>query len=103
MRGGQEGPEAEMLPQARGMMVWRRGYVASLRALDALEYDALMFASGSGSDAGTVSDGSFGALCGMLVARLGETDGVAKAASFLANWIGSELITGLGTEGASHA
>jgi hypothetical protein len=131
MSAQQPGPEAEMLPQARGMMVWRRGYVSSLRALDALDFDALAFASGvasgvasggrEGSYGAAHSDGShashashcshcslgsfgsFGALCGMLIGRLGEADGVAKAASLLAGWIASELITGLDYHGAPHA
>lgn len=102
---GLPAPEAQMLPGACGMMVWRRGYVSSLRVLDALDFDALMLASGNchGEVRGGSGDGSFGALCGMLVGRLGEAEGVAKAGALLADWIGSELIIGLDKRGAGHA
>ncbi|MNY78900.1 hypothetical protein D3C86_2193280 [compost metagenome] len=72
------------------MAVWRRGYVSSLRALAPLEFAALAQASGQGS-----GQGDFGALCAMLIDELGEAEGVAKAGALLADWIASELITGL--------
>jgi hypothetical protein len=31
----------------------------------------------------------------MLIARLGEEEGVARAGALLADWVGSELITGV--------
>lgn len=105
VRDGQASPEGQMLPEERGMIVWRRGYVTSLHTLDAVDFAALRHAIG---------DGSFGGLCDMLVERLGEDAGVAKAGSLLADWIGSGLITGLddeaspipdstdSNEGASH-
>lgn len=86
MRDGKDKPEGEMLPEPRALLVWRRGYVSCLRNIDTLEHAALMHMQ---------ENGSFGALCDMLVERLGETDGVAKAGALLADWIGSELITGI--------
>jgi hypothetical protein len=80
-----ERPEGEMLAEARGLMVWRRDMVSCLRSIDLLELDALRQLQ---------ADGSFNALCAMLVERLGEEQGIAKAGAFLASWIGSELLTG---------
>jgi hypothetical protein len=41
------------------------------------------------------SNGSFPSLCEMLMVRLGEEQGVAKAGELLADWIGSELVVGV--------
>jgi len=86
MQGKANAPESRMLDRPAGVMAWRRGYVACLRSLAPLEYGALTHAR---------ADGHFGRLCDMLVAQLGESDGIAKAGSLLADWIGSELITGI--------
>lgn len=86
LRDGQPVPEAEMRAGLHGMAVWRRGYVSSLRTLSPLDFAALTHAS---------AQGSFSALCAMLIDELGEADGVARAGALLADWIGSELITGL--------
>lgn len=95
MHDGAERPDSHMLAAPAGVMTWRRGYVACLRALNPLEFAALVHAR---------ADGNFNSLCDMLVERLGENDGVAKAGSLLAEWIGSELITGFDDEGVfSHA
>jgi hypothetical protein len=79
-------PEAEMLPAPGGLLVWRRSFVSCLRALDPVEYAAL---------AHLHREGSFGALCALLVERLGEEQGIASAGAMLADWLGSELITGV--------
>ncbi|WP_395404434.1 putative DNA-binding domain-containing protein [Pseudoduganella sp. UC29_106] len=86
MQEGTQHPDGEMLPESRGLQVWRRGFTSCLRTLDPLEYDALMHAQ---------SNGSFPSLCEMLITRLGEEQGVAKAGELLADWIGSELVTGV--------
>jgi hypothetical protein len=86
MRDGKDKPEGEMLPEARALLVWRRGHVSCLRTIDPLEHEAL---------AHLQEHGSFVALCDLLVERLGEADGVARAGALLADWIGSELITGI--------
>lgn len=78
-------PESEMLPAPGGLLVWRRGFTSCLRALDATEFAALTQLQ---------RDGSFVGLCAMLVERLGEEQGIASAGAMLADWLGSELITG---------
>jgi hypothetical protein len=79
-------PASEMLAQAGGLLVWRRQFTSRLREIDGLEYAALVQLQ---------RNGSFVDLCEMLVARLGEEEGVAKAGGLLANWLGSELIIGV--------
>lgn len=86
LRDGQPVPEAAMRAEVHGVAVWRRGYVSSLRTLAPLDFAALSQASGQGS---------FGALCAMLIDELGEAEGVAKAGALLADWIANEMITGL--------
>lgn len=76
-------PEGEMLAGPAGLIVWRRQFTPCLRQVDALEFEALRHLQ---------ADGSFAALCDLLVERLGEADGVAKAGALLASWLGSELI-----------
>lgn len=88
LRDGQT-PESEMLPAPGGLLVWRRGFVSCLRALDAIEYGAL---------AHLQRDGSFVGLCALLVERLGEEQGVASTGAMLADWLASELITGVENE-----
>ena len=82
-------PESEMLPASGGLVVWRRGFVSCLRALDAIEHVALTHLQ---------RDGSFVGLCALLVERLGEEQGIASAGAMLADWLGSELITGAENE-----
>jgi hypothetical protein len=86
MQEGKEHPEGEMLAEPHGLQVWRRGYVSCLRTLDPLEYDALMHAQ---------ANGSFPSLCEMLIARLGEDEGVAKAGGLLAEWVNNEMLVGV--------
>jgi hypothetical protein len=79
-------PESEMLEAPAGLIVWRKGYTSRLRQVDALERDALRQLQ---------DDGSFAAFCELLVGRLGDTEGVARAGALLAQWLGSELIVGI--------
>ena len=79
-------PEGEMLAKPGGVIVWRRQFTSRLRALEPLEYQAL---------AHLQANGSFAALCELLVEHLGETDGVARAGTLLAGWLASELIVGV--------
>lgn len=81
--------EGEMLPAPGGLLVWRQGFVTRLRALNPIEYAALRHLQ---------TDGSFGGLCALLVERLGEEQGIASAGAMLADWLGSELITGVSHE-----
>lgn len=77
--------EAEMLAVPAVLIVWRQDYVSCLRQISALEHEALLQLQ---------RDGSFPALCDMLVERLGEADGVSRAGAWLAEWLGSGLIVG---------
>ena len=86
---GSEVPQGEMLAQPAGLMVWRRGHACLLRQVDAIDHAALMQLR---------ADASFAALCDMLVARLGEAAGIAKAGDLLAQWLGSDIITGIDTK-----
>ena len=79
-------PEAVMLEQAGGLLVWRRQFTSRLRQVDALELEALQQVH---------ADGSFSGLCELLVERLGEEAGVMQAGEYLATWLGSELIVGV--------
>lgn len=83
---GADAPESAMLAAPGGLLVWRRGFVSCLRGLDAIEYAALLHLQ---------RDGSFAGLCALLVERLGEEQGIASAGALLADWLGSELITGV--------
>lgn len=80
---GEPVPDGEMLAGAAGLIVWRRDLTCCLRQVDAIELEALRHLQ---------ADGSFAALCELLVGRLGEAEGVARAGALLASWIGSELI-----------
>jgi hypothetical protein len=84
--GDKDPPEGEMLAKAAGLIVWRRGFTSCLRQVDALEREALVHLQ---------DNGNFAALCDLLVGRLGDTEGVARAGALFANWLGSELIVGV--------
>ncbi len=81
-------PEGEMLAEPGGLIVWRRRYICCVRQVDAVEYEALLHLQ---------HHGSFAALCSMLVERLGDADGIARAGALLGGWLGSELIIGIKT------
>ena len=83
----QDPPQGEMLAEARGTLIWRRGFTPYLKQIDQLELEALRF---------LLIDPSFASLCAMLAARLGEEAGVVRAGELLAGWLGSEIITGIG-------
>jgi len=89
MQEDQPPPDSEMLPQASGMLAWRRGYVCCLNTVDALEYDAMLHIQ---------NNGSFSGLCALLVDRLGEHEGLARAGALLADWIRNELIVSIETK-----
>jgi hypothetical protein len=89
LRDGSSNLEGEMLPAPGGLLVWRQGFVSCLRALDAIEFAALTQLQ---------RDGSFAGLCALLVERVGEEQGIASAGAMLADWLGSELITGVENE-----
>ena len=81
-----EVPEGEMLEQAGGFVVWRKGFHSQLKRFGATDYAALLALR---------HDGRFAAWCDMLVARLGEEQGVARAGTLLAEWIGAGIVVGI--------
>jgi hypothetical protein len=85
LSGGIEVPEAAMLSEPGALVAWRSGYVCRLREADALEAEAL--------DA-LRQHGSFAGVCELLTGRLGDEDGLARAGTLLAGWIGAGLVTG---------
>ena len=88
LQAGEPAPDPTLLPEPTGVAVWRRGFVARLRVLDPLAYDALVLAR---------AQRCFGAPCALLVERLGAAAGVAQAGALLADWIGSELLVRIST------
>jgi hypothetical protein len=86
-------PEGEMLAEPGGLLVWRRQFTSCLKQVDALELEALLHLQ---------ENGSFAALCDMLVDRLGDEEGVAAAGTLLAGWLGSELIVGVEEASPHH-
>lgn len=76
-------PDGEMLAEPGALIVWRRGFTSSLRFVSAFERDALLQLR---------ADPGFNGLCAMLIARLGESEGVIQAGALLASWLGSGLI-----------
>jgi hypothetical protein len=81
-------PEGEMLAEARGLLVWRRGYTSWFKEVDALEHAALLRLE---------REGSFESLCDWLAVRLGEDEAVEKAGTLLAGWLNAGLIVGIET------
>jgi hypothetical protein len=75
-----------MLAESGGLIVWRRQFMSCLKRVDAIEYDALLHLQ---------KNESFATLCDLLVERLGDADGVAKAGGLLAGWLSSELVAGV--------
>lgn len=76
-------PESEMLAETSGVVVWRQQFTVFLEAVDALEYAAILLIQ---------EDGNFAGLCDMLVERLGEKEGIAKAGALLVNWISKDWL-----------
>ncbi|GGC65049.1 HvfC/BufC N-terminal domain-containing protein [Undibacterium terreum] len=81
---GKEAVESEMLVEPAGLIVWRRGYTSYLKQVDALEHEALLHLK---------ENGSFAALCELLVERLGDTEGINTAGALLSGWLSNELIS----------
>ncbi|RUL66800.1 DUF2063 domain-containing protein [Dyella dinghuensis] len=76
-------PESEMLAEPAGVIVWRQQFTVYLNTVDLLEYAALLQLQ---------TNGSFAGLCDILVERLGEEEGIAKAGALLMNWISKEWL-----------
>lgn len=86
-------PEGEMLADPGGLIVWRQGFGTFLRQVDGVEYDALLEIG---------RDGRFAGLCALLADRLGEAEGVARAAGLLAGWLASGLVAAVEQETPPH-
>lgn len=82
---GEQLPGAGWLASPATIAVWREGLTSAFRTLDADEADALQYLH---------AGKSFGQLCNRLVERLGEQDGIAGSAAYLARWLGDRLIVG---------
>jgi len=76
-------PEGEMLDQPGGFVVWRKGFRSQLKRVDATDYAALLALR---------NDGRFAAWCDVLVERLAEERGIARAGTLLAEWIGAGIV-----------
>lgn len=74
-------PPAE--PAPNGLLVWRRGERVSFRSIDDEERELL---------ARVEAGAPFGALCEWLAARHGAGAAPARAAAWLAAWVGAELL-----------
>ncbi|WP_284126547.1 DNA-binding domain-containing protein [Parerythrobacter aestuarii] len=72
-----------MLAQPRMLLVWREQLRPTFALLDPLDGEALTFALGGAC---------FGELCVLLVVRLGEEAGVARAGALLGHWLGEGLV-----------
>lgn len=86
LQKGEAAPEAQMLAEGGGIVVWRRGHVARFRVVGQDELAAVDIARGQRG---------FDALCAMLADRLGEEAGIGKAGALLADWIANDMIVGV--------
>jgi hypothetical protein len=82
---GEMPPEARALPEPAALLVWREDFTPCFRTIDAVEEQALALCMGGAE---------FGALCASMIDSLGETEGVARAAALLGQWINDSLIIG---------
>jgi hypothetical protein len=86
LASGAAPPAARSLEEAAALLVWRAGFEARFRTIDALEHDALQSLR---------AGASFEALCETLVHARGAEEGVGAAANLLGRWIGDGLIVGV--------
>lgn len=86
LSAGDMPPGVEMLPEPAAIIVWRQGFVSCFRTAEPGEAEAIERVRGGMS---------FGALCAMMVERLGEEQGVSAAGALLGRWIGDGLIVGV--------
>jgi Putative DNA-binding domain len=76
-------PVVATLSKPAAVLVWRNGFTPCLRTLDSTEERAL---------AHTRSAGTFGALCAMFVATVGDSEAAKAAGELLAQWLRDGLI-----------
>jgi len=76
-------PDAERIPEATFVAIWRNGLTPTFRTLDADEADALR----------PMIDGSgFGDLCARLVETHGAVEGPAAAGALLGQWLRDGIV-----------
>ncbi|WP_454886217.1 HvfC/BufC family peptide modification chaperone [Sphingomonas oryzagri] len=80
-------PPAQMLQETAVTMVWRSGLTPVFRTVDTIDAEALAI---------VLKGEGFSTLCALLIEQLGETDGLAKAGTCLAQWIADEIIVDIG-------
>jgi len=90
MEAGTRPPEAELLPDAAGVFVWRHGSVSRFRTAESDEV-AMLLKARAGE--------TFAQLCEVQIAALGPDEGVARAGSLLGSWISDSLIASVKDEG----
>ena len=82
---GEVPPEAVALPEPVALLVWRQDFTPCFRTIDAVEKRAIALCMGGGQ---------FDALCASMIEAFGETEGIARAAALLRQWISDGLIIG---------
>ena len=82
-------PQAEILPDASKVLIWRREEHVVHRDLEPNEASALQ----AGLDGHSFAD-----ICGGVAARVGEEEAPGRAAGWLASWLGEGLLAGLTTD-----
>ena len=86
LEAGAVPPAFEALAAGCVYLVWRSGFDARFRTLDADEAEALA----------SIERGStFAELCSGLIERRGESDGIRVAGEWLGRWIADGLICGV--------
>ena len=79
-------PAAALLPEPGTLLVWRQDFTPCFRTIETIEHDAITMLS---------AGASFAALCEMLVAARGESDGIALAGTMLGQWFQDGLISAI--------
>lgn len=82
---GEMPPGTVALPEPSALLVWRQDFTPCFRTIDAVEERAIALCMGGAA---------FGVLCGSMIEALGETEGIARAAALLGQWIADGLIVG---------
>ncbi len=80
-------PAAALLPEPGTLLIWRQDFTPCFRTVEKIQHDAIALLS---------AGASFAALCEMLVAARGESDGIALAGAMLGQWFQDGLISAIG-------
>lgn len=85
LSNGEMPPGAVALPELAALLVWRQDFMPCFRTIEAVEEQALALCMGGAE---------FSALCESMIEALGKTEGIARAAALLGQWISDGLIVG---------